>query len=155
MRRAAHLRQPRVLLMAWIGTLALSLACASTRLDVDANHPAQPGAVVEPPPKMGTALAESFDPLRLSSVATSTAASSTAASSAASGSAAVGHVHGTEQNSTPPGTSETGAAETGAATQWTCPMHPEIIRPQAGQCPICGMQLVPVKKPAPGKEHSR
>jgi membrane fusion protein, copper/silver efflux system len=30
------------------------------------------------------------------------------------------------------------------ATQevWTCPMHPEIIRDKAGQCPICGMDLV-------------
>ncbi len=25
---------------------------------------------------------------------------------------------------------------------YTCPMHPEIIKDQPGQCPICGMQLV-------------
>jgi len=30
--------------------------------------------------------------------------------------------------------------------QWTCPMHPEIVRDEPGSCPICGMDLVP-KKP--------
>ncbi len=29
--------------------------------------------------------------------------------------------------------------------QWTCPMHPEIIRDEAGACPICGMDLVPMQ----------
>lgn len=28
--------------------------------------------------------------------------------------------------------------------QYTCPMHPEIVRDQPGNCPICGMDLVPV-----------
>ncbi|WP_422026049.1 heavy metal translocating P-type ATPase [Roseovarius sp.] len=31
-----------------------------------------------------------------------------------------------------------------AGTQWTCPMHPEIIREEAGSCPICGMALEPM-----------
>ncbi len=30
------------------------------------------------------------------------------------------------------------------ATQFTCPMHPEIVRDEAGSCPICGMDLVPM-----------
>jgi len=25
--------------------------------------------------------------------------------------------------------------------QWTCPMHPEVIKDKAGSCPICGMDL--------------
>ena len=29
-------------------------------------------------------------------------------------------------------------------TQYTCPMHPEIIRDAPGSCPICGMALEPV-----------
>jgi Cu+-exporting ATPase len=29
-------------------------------------------------------------------------------------------------------------------TQWTCPMHPEIIRDEPGACPICGMALEPM-----------
>jgi Cu+-exporting ATPase len=28
-----------------------------------------------------------------------------------------------------------------AAVEWTCPMHPEIVRNQPGSCPICGMAL--------------
>jgi len=33
-----------------------------------------------------------------------------------------------------------------AAEEWTCSMHPQIRRPGPGQCPICGMDLIPVKK---------
>jgi Cu+-exporting ATPase len=29
------------------------------------------------------------------------------------------------------------------ATEYTCPMHPEIVRPAPGSCPICGMALEP------------
>jgi Cu+-exporting ATPase len=29
-------------------------------------------------------------------------------------------------------------------TQWTCPMHPEIVRDGPGSCPICGMALEPM-----------
>jgi Cu+-exporting ATPase len=28
-------------------------------------------------------------------------------------------------------------------TEWTCPMHPEIVRDEPGPCPICGMALEP------------
>ena len=31
----------------------------------------------------------------------------------------------------------------GGGDQYTCPMHPEIIRDEPGDCPICGMDLVP------------
>ena len=31
------------------------------------------------------------------------------------------------------------------SSQWTCPMHPEIIKEQSGSCPICGMDLVPME----------
>ena len=30
------------------------------------------------------------------------------------------------------------------STQYTCPMHPEIIRDEPGTCPICGMDLIPL-----------
>jgi Cu+-exporting ATPase len=30
-----------------------------------------------------------------------------------------------------------------AAADWTCPMHPEIVRDRPGSCPICGMALEP------------
>ena len=31
------------------------------------------------------------------------------------------------------------------ATQYTCPMHPEIVKDEPGSCPICGMDLVPME----------
>lgn len=31
-----------------------------------------------------------------------------------------------------------------SSQQYTCPMHPEIIRNEPGSCPICGMDLVPM-----------
>lgn len=30
-------------------------------------------------------------------------------------------------------------------TQFTCPMHPEIVSDEPGDCPICGMDLVPMQ----------
>lgn len=29
---------------------------------------------------------------------------------------------------------------------WTCSMHPQIQQPDPGQCPICGMDLIPVRE---------
>ena len=34
---------------------------------------------------------------------------------------------------------------TTAREQWTCPMHPEIVKDESGSCPICGMDLVPAQ----------
>jgi membrane fusion protein, copper/silver efflux system len=31
-------------------------------------------------------------------------------------------------------------------TLYQCPMHPDYISPKPGNCPICGMSLVPIKK---------
>lgn len=46
--------------------------------------------------------------------------------------------------------STTSAAEFKA--YWTCPMHPEIHKHEAGKCPICGMPLIEVKQdPAKSK----
>jgi membrane fusion protein, copper/silver efflux system len=33
-------------------------------------------------------------------------------------------------------------------TIWTCAMHPQIRMPNPGKCPICGMDLIPLKKSA-------
>ena len=30
-------------------------------------------------------------------------------------------------------------------TQYTCPMHPEIVEDEPGSCPICGMDLIPMQ----------
>ncbi|MDO6811886.1 heavy metal translocating P-type ATPase [Tenacibaculum soleae] len=34
---------------------------------------------------------------------------------------------------------------TTTSSQFTCPMHPEIIKDEAGSCPVCGMDLVPLE----------
>ncbi len=33
---------------------------------------------------------------------------------------------------------------------WTCSMHPQIMQPEAGDCPICGMDLIPAAASADG-----
>jgi len=33
---------------------------------------------------------------------------------------------------------------------WTCSMHPQIMQPEAGSCPICGMDLIPAETGADG-----
>jgi P-type Cu+ transporter len=38
------------------------------------------------------------------------------------------------------------------AGEWTCPMHPEVVRSLAGPCPICGMALEPRTVSAGGDE---
>ena len=35
---------------------------------------------------------------------------------------------------------------------WTCSMHPQIMLPEAGDCPICGMDLIPAEASAEGLE---
>ncbi len=42
------------------------------------------------------------------------------------------------------GKAATAEKQAPAGTQWTCPMHPQIIRDAPGACPICGMALEPV-----------
>ncbi|WP_281541322.1 heavy metal translocating P-type ATPase [Maribacter aestuarii] len=36
--------------------------------------------------------------------------------------------------------------------QWTCPMHPEVIKDEAGACPICGMDLVSMEADSSAEE---
>jgi Cu(I)/Ag(I) efflux system membrane fusion protein len=37
-----------------------------------------------------------------------------------------------------------------ANQMWTCSMHPQIMQPEAGDCPICGMDLIPAESGADG-----
>jgi len=37
---------------------------------------------------------------------------------------------------------------------YTCPMHPDVRLPEPGECPKCGMELVPFKQDS-GEEHPR
>ena len=38
--------------------------------------------------------------------------------------------------------------------QWTCPMHPEVIKDESGACPKCGMDLVPMEADSSVEEKS-
>ena len=49
----------------------------------------------------------------------------------------------------------TGSSEVGETAQvqlWTCGMHPNVITEEPGQCPICGMNLTPLKRTAEANE---
>jgi Cu+-exporting ATPase len=48
---------------------------------------------------------------------------------------------------------EEGAAEEAPGREYTCPMHPEVVRQGPGSCPICGMDLEPLL-PTAGEEES-
>jgi membrane fusion protein, copper/silver efflux system len=41
-----------------------------------------------------------------------------------------------------------GTPATAEAVQYHCPMHPSYVSDRPGQCPICGMDLVPIKPAA-------
>lgn len=40
------------------------------------------------------------------------------------------------------------------STTWTCAMHPQIQLPEPGQCPICGMDLIPVGEAGQGNSNA-
>ncbi len=46
------------------------------------------------------------------------------------------------------------AAEAHEGQLWTCGMHPQVISEEPGQCPICGMDLVPLAVDPTGHDHA-
>lgn len=53
-------------------------------------------------------------------------------------------------NSSDNETSHNHQAESNLSQKWTCSMHPQIMQPEAGDCPICGMDLIPAEADADG-----
>ncbi|WP_010522578.1 efflux RND transporter periplasmic adaptor subunit [Aquimarina agarivorans] len=47
-------------------------------------------------------------------------------------------------------TSHNHQTESNTSQMWTCSMHPQIMQPEAGDCPICGMDLIPAEAGADG-----
>jgi Cu(I)/Ag(I) efflux system membrane fusion protein len=39
---------------------------------------------------------------------------------------------------------------TETSQMWTCSMHPQIMQPESGDCPICGMDLIPAESGSDG-----
>lgn len=47
-------------------------------------------------------------------------------------------------------TGEHNHTQADADQMWTCSMHPQILQPEPGSCPICGMDLIPADSGADG-----
>ncbi len=112
--------------------LLLSCGCAATELDTPPDHPASSRQRSAAPEIDTSLLGASYDPFEAEP------------SDGAEHAEHAEHAgHGAHAGA-PAG--DAGAAPLGGS--FTCPMHPEIVRPSAGRCPKCGMKLVP-KKAAP------
>ncbi|MEQ5790412.1 efflux RND transporter periplasmic adaptor subunit [Muricauda sp. NFXS6] len=42
------------------------------------------------------------------------------------------------------------STEIATGDMWTCSMHPQIMQPESGSCPICGMDLIPAESSGEG-----
>ncbi|MBT8323973.1 MAG: efflux RND transporter periplasmic adaptor subunit [Winogradskyella sp.] len=47
-------------------------------------------------------------------------------------------------------TSQNKDAEAETNQMWTCSMHPQVMQPEPGDCPICGMDLIPAESGSDG-----
>ncbi len=54
-----------------------------------------------------------------------------------------------------PGQAASPADDPDAVSHYTCPMHPSVHEAHPGKCPICGMELVPVRKGEAGSGEVR
>jgi hypothetical protein len=130
--------------------------CASSQIPSDPQHPASPDAPQAPLPPVGETLAEPSEPQ--TTEATSPDAHSHESGGAAEatpaatpdGSHDASHAGHSGSVPTPTTAPHTGHGAPASATQadkeaarWTCPMHPEVMQPEPGKCPKCGMKLVP------------
>ena len=123
-----------------VAAFALSVpGCTSSQIDSGPEHPASPAAAVAPLPPVGEALStnEALPP----------PPAPDDASHDAHGAHSGGATHGGAAHDVAPasrGDEATSAASAEDGEKWTCPMHPEVVQPEPGKCPKCGMKLVPL-----------
>ena len=132
-------------------TFAFNLAaCASSQVEAGPEHPASAEAPQAPVQPVGEALNQDYAP-------GAAAAPTTAGSAPASGHSEAEHSAAGHSMGTSPPSAQSESTRAAPTTQgekqeerWTCPMHPEVIQSKPGNCPKCGMKLVPMEpKPAP------
>jgi hypothetical protein len=155
--RSASFPPPALRRSSW--AVLLLLGCASPQLETGKNHPANAAAPTAEQ-SVGGALDADFDPRAGASAAPASdphAGHAMGAKKPPGGSEPTGDSPGaqrTEPAESAPAAGSKPHAEhepSGQSTekpqdgskQWTCPMHPEIVKTEPGNCPICGMKLKP------------
>ncbi len=110
--------------------------CVSTELETGANHPANPKVPASSRPESPSPLQSGFDPF------------SAYESPSPAPHEEDHHAHhgGGTSSAVPAGSSSAHSGhEAPQSAVWTCTMHPEVRKSEPGNCPICGMKLVPAK----------
>lgn len=59
-------------------------------------------------------------------------------------------IFGNDSNETKEQDHQLDQAQEEQQQMWTCSMHPQIMQPEPGDCPICGMELIPAEAGADG-----
>jgi hypothetical protein len=147
---------------------ALACACASAEMRSAENDPANPSATVAALDVGAGVLSSSFSP---DSIAPAAAPDDPHAGHdmtdphaghhhAPPGDSAASDAHAAHDPPAPSGSTSAASRPLPApkkpavptATSYTCMHHPEIVSAAKGQCPKCGMDLVPKKPAASGQQ---